>query len=108
MKLHNYTPHIVRIFTKDGKHIELKSEGIARVEGECKDLGEKKGIDFCEQVVIGTTGLPKKEKHNHYYIVSTMVLLNSDRKDLVAPTDYVYNQQGLIVGCRKLKMKGDM
>jgi len=104
MKFKNYTPHKVRLFQDNGQYVELESEGVARVEEETKDLHKKNGIQFCRTTMGVVTGLPPKPKANTMIIVSSLVLAHSDREDLVSPTDYVKNQKGLIIGCRKLKV----
>lgn len=104
MKLKNYTPHLIRVFKQDGSYKEYQSEGIARVEEEVEDLNIKQGIQFCKVDMGKVTGLPPTPEKNTLYIVSSIVQMASDRKDLVTPTDYIRNQQGIIVGCRKLKV----
>jgi len=104
MKLHNYTPHKVRVFKTDGQFIELESEGVARVEERYEDVYEKDNIQYCKQVDDSVSGLPPEVKQGHLIIVSSRVLINSKRKDLVAPTNFVVNEHGTIVGCRKLKI----
>jgi hypothetical protein len=47
-------------------------------------------------------GLPEPKK-NHYYIVSSMVQMASDRTDLLSPTDFVRNHNGVRTGCRRLR-----
>jgi len=103
MKLKNYTPHLIRVFKQDGSFLELESEGFARVEETTTDTHIKQGIQFCETKMGKVTGLPPTPEKNTLYIVSSLVLAHSDRPELVAPTDYVKNQQGFVIGCRKLK-----
>jgi len=102
MKLHNYTPHKIRIFKQDGSFTEFESTGIARVRVYQENSRIKHGIQFCEVTKEEVDGLPEP-KHNHYYIVSSMVQLASDRKDLLSPTDFVMNHKGIRVGCRRLR-----
>jgi len=102
MKLHNYTPHKIRIFKQDGSFTEFESTGVARVRTHEKDSKTKHGIQFCTVVDEVVEGLPEPKK-NHYYIVSSMVQMASDRTDLLSPTDFVRNHNGVRTGCRRLR-----
>ena len=92
MVFRNFTPHSIKL--NDG--IQFMSEGIARVSASFSKFED--GV--CSQVFGEVTGLPEQEEGTSI-IVSSLVLMASNRTDLVAPAtghpETIRNEKGHIV-----------
>lgn len=102
MKILNYTAQNIKLFHKN-VIITFKSQGIATIFRN-ETIGDAVAIDG-QQVEITDAnsgrivGLPEP-KENTLYIVSSAIRMRNDRKDLISPTNFVYNFKGEIIGCR--------
>ena len=91
----NLTPHSINLIGVG----ELPSSGIARV----KDTLTGDGI-LKIRTYGAIEGLPEA-KDNTVYIVSSMVMsqaVKNGRTDVYAPSDFVRDEDGKIVGCKSL------
>lgn len=94
MKIRNFTPHTINVFTEEGAEFSFPSEGIARVAASEEPFGEIKvtdgninGIPVVRTTYGKIEGLPDPEDGTTY-IVSYVVLnalAGSNRLDCVAP-----------------------
>ena len=95
MKYINLTPHAINLIGVG----ELPSSGLARV----KDTLTGDGI-----LKIRTYGAIEglsEPKEGTIYIVSSMVMsiaVKNGRTDVYAPSDFVRDEEGKIVGCKSL------
>lgn len=91
----NATPHAISI--TNGQTFE-PSGMIARVSMTTSVVGEINGVEIKQNIPSGVEGIPAPQE-GVVYIVSAMVLSNSNRNDLVAPNtnEAVRNSQGHIV-----------
>lgn len=99
----NLTPHDVQIW--DGERLIHRipaEETSARCKENVKPTGEFVKIPLVELSYAEVDGLPE-EKSNVIYIVSVLVAQQfPNRRDLLVPYDLVRNENGSIIGCRKL------
>jgi len=108
MNITNYTPHEVVLHGKKATY-KFKSKGVARVKTEeyfeknIKVVGES--FDIYSLSYGEVEGLPEEADNDNLYIVSSMVLGASDRKDLIVPNDMIRDGEGRIIGCRSFKIK---
>jgi hypothetical protein len=98
MILKNYTPHNVVVFSSSGDIIAtFPSEGVARLEEYDVDAGNLTvEIPLTRKTYSDVIGIPSPVEGT-VYIVSKMVLDESDRTDLVAPdtgSGAVRNEKG--------------
>lgn len=100
MTIVNLTPHEVKIIKPDGTEISFPPSGqVARIEAKVKQVGEINGIP-CYKIEYGEpVGLPE-EQPGTIYIVSSLVLGATNRKDVVAPNtnNAVRDSSGKIIG----------
>lgn len=100
MKILNYTPHNINLVDSEGNTIvTYESNGISRVSVSQKLIGNVNGFDLYETVYGEVEGLPQEEEGT-FYIVSSIVLANSDRNDLIVSNDYLRDKDGRIIGCK--------
>lgn len=95
MKYINLTPHAINLIGVG----ELPSSGLARV----KDTLTGDGI-LKVRTYGAIEGLPE-EKDDTIYIVSSMVMsqaVKQGRTDVYAPSDFVRDDEGKIIGCKSL------
>ena len=95
MKYINLTPHSINLIGVG----ELPSSGLARVKDTLT------GDSILKIRTYGTIeGLPEA-KDNTVYIVSSMVMsqaVKHGRTDVYAPSDFVRDEEGKIIGCKSL------
>lgn len=109
----NLTPHAVTLFSAEGHQCTIEATGdAARVSESLEALGTVtvsdqrggSGVDF-EVVTVVTSnviGLPNPVSGT-LYVVSRMVAeACRDRDDLVFPVDLVRNEDGSVIGCKRL------
>lgn len=91
----NLTPHSINLIGVG----ELPSSGLARVKDTITGDGILKIRTYGD-----IEGLPEA-KDNTVYIVSSMVMshaVKQGRTDVYAPSDFVRDEEGKIVGCKSL------
>lgn len=96
----NLTPHNITI---EGIGT-LESSGVARVNMKEEKIGTVNGVEIIRRKSIGIDGLPS-EKDNTIYIVSSMVLDETNRSDVMAPdtgSTCNRNDKGHIVSITRL------
>jgi len=103
----NLTPHTINIITEKGTLIrEFPSEGIARASQFQEYVGNIGRIELVKTSFGAPIGLPDPEE-GVYYIVS-LATANAARengrevKDLLLTSDPVRDDEGRIIGCRRL------
>lgn len=103
----NLTPHAVNIIAEDGSTIAtFPSEGVARATQQAEKIGELNGVDIVSMKFGETVDLPAYEQGT-FYIVS-VITLNAAQAggrligDLLMTADPVRNNEGQIIGCRRL------
>lgn len=100
MKILNYTPHNINLVDSNGNTIvTYESNGLSRVSVSQKLVGKINDFDLFETVYGEVEGLPKEEEGT-FYIVSSIVLANSNRNDLIVSNDYLRSEDGRIIGCK--------
>jgi hypothetical protein len=111
VKLVNLTPHPIDIFLKDGRVVRLPSEGVARVREVKEDAGELEWeggtVPLCRKFLGEVEGLPEP-KEGVIYIVSLLAAQKAwerGRTDVVAPGDYIRDEEGRIIGIAALQVK---
>ena len=100
INLINCTPHSITVTDMNGLETTFQPSGmVARVEMNTQTVGNVDGFELTKNVVGSVTGIPNEIEENTFYIVSAMVLANSNRTDLVAPDTNraVRNDRGHIV-----------
>lgn len=101
----NYTPHLVSLYTPDGKTqlCGITSSGVARAKEthETVDTLSTDGFNVpVDRVIYGDVeGLPP-EKEGLYHVVSLITALQCrSRNDLLIVSGTVRDDQGRIIGC---------
>jgi hypothetical protein len=100
----NKVPHAVYILDDNDTVIRVfpKSNGMIRVEESSTDVGVIDGIPICSTIWGDTTDVPPPKK-GIYYIVSQLVKTAlPDRPDLLVPKAIVRDNDGTIIGCKRL------
>jgi hypothetical protein len=105
MNLVNLTPHEITIMGEGWKLSIPASGTVAR----CAERKTPVGVIYCDGVEIPiirisfgeVTNLPEP-KEDTIYIVSSIVASAAKRDDVLVVADLVRNDQGQIVGARKL------
>jgi len=100
----NKTPHAVYILKDDNTVLKMfpKSNGMIRVPKENRDIGFIKGIPISCTQWGETTDVPSP-RNGTYYIVSQLVRnALPNRPDLLVPEQIVRDDEGNIVGCKRL------
>jgi len=102
----NLTPHDVVIFTDGRDWIIPRSGMVARVESVITPIETIEGIPITRTTWGRVNGIPAP-KDGVMYIVSSVVMLNANRDDVVAPntsqTYAVRDAEGQIIGVRALQ-----
>lgn len=103
-KIINKTPHAVYILRDDSSILRVfpKSTGMIRLTEDTQDIDNIDGIPISTTVWGETQDVPE-EKEGTYYIVSQLVKNALPlRKDLLVPKGVVRDDQGNIIGCKRL------
>ena len=118
MKLVNLTPHPVRIYRSDTPdRVEDPDAGVVMIlepSGEVARLSESvigedtvlndEGVEIPVSLVsyAEVEGLPKPQEGVAYVVPVMTALAAAGREDLLVPYEQVRNQEGTVVGCRRL------
>ena len=97
-QLINLTPHMINIYSNNQIIKSIPSTGVARVVTEKNIVNQINGIDVITILMKEVIGLPE-QKEDIYYIVSRAVAENSDRNDLLIPSETIRDSEGKIIGC---------
>lgn len=100
MEIINCTPHSIHLHTKSGVRIFKRSGIIPRLSSEIIPSDPIDGIETVKIKYGKIENLPEY-KNGTYLIVSSMILSNSDRPDIISPDTgdgAVRNEHGLIMG----------
>jgi hypothetical protein len=106
MRFRNLTPHTIAISPKDGETLTIEPDGfVARCQTIRADRTQIKteagdAIE-CVTVDYGHAELPA-QCDGTGLIVSILVAQQSNRGDLFIVDEEIRNQQGQIIGCRRL------
>ena len=107
----NLTPHDVDIYTGREQITIPRSGMVARVGSSIETVGEINGIQVTRTRWGEVVGIPDKQD-GVVYLVSSIVLMSSDRDDLVAPNTSqafaVRDGNGNMIGCRALQVIGEI
>lgn len=110
-KLVNLTPHPITIVLKDGRKVTLPSEGVVRVRELREDAGdiefEGGTVPLCRKFLSDIEWLPEP-KEGVIYIVSLLAAQKAwqlGRADVVAPGDYIRDEEGRIIAIASLQVK---
>ena len=118
MKLVNLTPHPVRLYKADTPdQVEDLDDGVVKVlepSGELARLSESvigedavladEGVEIPVSTVsyAEVEGLPAPQEGVAYVVPLMTALAAAGRDDLLVPYEQVRNQEGTVVGCRRL------
>lgn len=106
----NLTPHAVNIIAENGETVvTFPSDGNARASQQAEHVGELEGVDIVSMKFGETVGLPDPEEGT-FLIVSVITLdaakaQGRDIGDLLMVADPVRNDEGVIIGVRRLATK---
>jgi len=106
MRLINLTPHPVNLLL-EGRTITVPPEGtVARVREEIlPDAGIMVDGDFIpvvRKVLREVTGLPEPSEGVIFVVSLAVAQAARDREDLFVPDDFVRDEEGRILGARRL------
>lgn len=106
----NMTPHVVNLYVGNEKHSFYPSGQVARVREIVENAGSINGFPAVRKKYSEIEGLPPEEETgDKLYIVSSLVLSLSERKDLIAPDtgigSVVRDDAGNIIGIRRFIIK---
>ena len=104
MKLVNLTPHPVRLIRADGSELVIPPSGtVPRLREVVEDTGMRiDGIPVVRKGFGEIENLPEPQE-GVFYIVSALVAQAArDRDDLLIPDDLVRDEEGKIIGARRL------
>lgn len=107
MKILNYTPHVVTLYS-GGEVIQYPVIGKARVE-ETSEVMEVEGIpcELSKKAYGDVVGLPDSDGET-IYIVSIVVLQSSDRNDIMAPdtgpSSGIRDKEGNLVAVKRFQI----
>lgn len=104
MKFRNFTPHDIKVETKNGEVETFPSEGVARLGMTQIDVSNPADeFNFFSNIVNACEGLPSQED-GVKLIVSSMVLeaMKGERSDLLAPNTTMSkrNDKGHIISVK--------
>ena len=102
----NKVPHPVYILDDTDSIIKMfpQSTGMIRLDEHSEDIGKINGIPICNTTWLNTASVPPAES-GIYYIVSQLVKnAMPERPDFLVPKDVVRDNDGNIIGCRKLDL----
>ena len=107
MNIINLTPHCINIYDVDGNEVEkFESMGIARADSFETVVGELNGIPVVEMSYGALIGLPDPSDGVAYIVsmltIQAAIQVGRTTSDLYTTADLVRNEQGQIIGCRKL------
>ena len=111
MKIYNYTPHAVTVFTDDGEQTTFAPVGLARSSQAAVIVGEINGIPVKKMTFGAVEGLPETAADDEYFIVSAItaraaVETSHPLKDrLIMVADAVRDESGRIVGCKSFAVE---
>ena len=106
MKIYNYTPHAVTVFTDDGEQTTFAPVGLARASQTAVIVGEINGSPVKKMTFGAVEGLPETAADDEYFIVSAITAQAAEatnhplRARLLVVADPVRNSDGQIIGCR--------
>lgn len=94
----NATPHAIILDNGTDRVTFPPSGNIARVTMSTEIVGSLNGFDIVKNIPGEVEGIPSYQP-GVYYLVSALVLANSDREDLIAPDTNraVRNDKGHII-----------
>lgn len=103
MRILNYTPHTVNVFTDSREVRSFASMGSARCTEETIITRNIDGIDISQTTLGEVEGLPDPQP-NTMYIVSRLILVacRDTRNDLLVPNEIIRDVKGNIIGCKSL------
>jgi len=101
MNIVNLTPHAINE-TITGQTFAPSGE-VARVATTSEYQGDFEGISTYRTTYGEIVGLPEAQ-FGVVYIVSGMVLAQTDRQDVFAPGELVRDENGKPIGCKGLKV----
>jgi hypothetical protein len=107
MDLVNLTPHVLNIFSADGKTqlVTLPpSDSVARCSVESIQVGSANGVPLFAASFGEVSDLPDP-KQDTIYVVSMLVRSAlPERADLASPGELIRNEAGQPVGCKGLNV----
>jgi len=109
----NLTPHAVTVEVTQDQRIEIPRSGlVARVVENLRplgvvsvgssDSGDAIDIEVAQVATGDLVGLPSSVPGVHYLVSRIVAEARRDRTDLLFPVDFVRDQAGSIIGCRRL------
>ena len=103
----NLTPHTINIYDADCNEVtKFESMGIARADSFETVVGELNGIPVVEMSYGAPIGLPDPIEGTAYIVsmltIQAAIQVGRTTSDLYTTADLVRNEQGQIIGCRKL------
>jgi len=109
----NLTPHAVTVEVTQDQRIEIPRSGlVARVVENLRplgvvsvgssDSGDAIDIEVAQVATGDLVGLPASVPGVHYLVSRIVAEARRDRTDLLFPIDFVRDQAGSIIGCRRL------
>jgi hypothetical protein len=101
-KLVNLTPHPIVILGDTPCTIPPSGTEARVVEYTCDNEEILEGVHLVTKHLDYIEGLPERTEEERYYIVSRIVALAAMRSDLLVPDDFVRDESGNILGCRRL------
>lgn len=105
MKMVNLTPHDINVVVDETTITIPKSGTVARVTSTQTEVGTINGIPVVKTVFGAVEGLPEPEMDT-IYVVSSLVLAQLERADVVAPDTgpTALRENGQIVAVRRFQM----
>lgn len=106
-KIMNLTPHLICIMDNDGNRIaKFESMGIARADSSETVVDHLNGIPVVEMTYGAPVGLPDPTDDTMYIVsmltIQAAISVGRSTDDLLTTADLVRDEQGRIIGCRKL------
>lgn len=104
MRIRNLTPHSIIILNNNDEIIKtIQPEGTPlRLEEVVEPIGSIAGIPLVRKALTGDVNKILPQEEGVYYIVSLPVAQALRRADLLVPDDLVRDEQGRVIGCRRL------
>jgi len=101
MNLVNLTPHVIRLHLASGVR-EIPSAGVLRLTEEIEPQGDIDGIPLVSKRLGAADELPPRERGTCYIVSLPAAQACCERQDFLIPDDYIRDEGGRIVGCRRL------
>jgi hypothetical protein len=106
MKIVNLTPHTVTLFLDEDRAVHIAPSGtVARCTTQRSNSSELATDDHgsipVTELSYGEAGLPSEDPAISY-IVSILVAQSSNRRDLYVIDEEIRNDQGVIIGAKRL------